>query len=111
MTVDYNRRWQTYGATGVLVLSGEGSTYDGSIVADEYSSAQLTVNEGVVWQGAYDKANTAKSTLLTINGGTWNLTADSNVDSIVLKGGATINKNGHTLSCNDIKTEAGTIND
>ena len=111
MTVDYNRRWQTYGATGVLVLSGEGTTYDGSIVADEYSSAQLTVNEGVTWQGAYDKANTAKNTTLTIDGGTWNLTADSNVDSIVLKGNATINKNGHTLSCADIKTESGTIND
>lgn len=107
MTVDYNRRWQTYGATGILVLNGAGTTYKGDIVADSYSSAKITVNEGVIWSGAIDKADTAKATTLTLNGGTWNLTADSNVDSITLSGNAVINQNGHKLNCPDIKKKAG----
>lgn len=70
MTVDYNTRWSTYGATGVLILSGSGTTYSGNIVADSYSSVKSTVNSGVIWKGNYDKANTAKSTSITISGGT-----------------------------------------
>ena len=111
MTVDFNQRWQTSGATGVLVMSGEGTTYKGSIVADTYSSANVTVNSGVTWEGAYDNAATAKQTSLIINGGTWTLTADSHVDSITLKGGGTINKNGFSLSCDEINQESGTVNE
>lgn len=110
MTVDYNRRWNTNGATGVLVLSGEGTTYDGSVVADQYSSAQVSVNKGVTWNGSFNNADSAKSATLILNGGTWCLTADSNVDSIVLKGNAVINKNGFTLHCDDISVLAGVIN-
>ena len=111
MTVDYNKRWTTSGATGVLVLSGEGTTYDGSIVADSYSAAQVTVNEGVCWNGAFNNANTAKAATITLNGGTWTLTADSNIDSVVLNEGAVINKNGFKLNCENVTNTAGKIND
>ena len=111
MTVDYNKRWNTYGATGELVLSGDGTTYSGNILTDEYSSARVTVNNGVIWEGAYDTKDEGKLTTLTINGGTWNLTADSCVDKITLTNGATINKNGHLLTCTRIKQDSGTIND
>lgn len=111
MTVDYNTRWSTYGATGVLILSGSGTTYNGSIVADKYSTAQLTVNSGVIWKGAFDNANTAKSTSLVIDGGTWTLTGNSNVDSITLKNNAVINKNGSTLTYSSLTNTSGTIND
>lgn len=30
MTVDYNTRWETYGATGILILSGDGMGYTGN---------------------------------------------------------------------------------
>lgn len=111
MTVDYNTRWSTYGATGILNLSGNGMTYTGNIVADSYSSAQLTISNGVIWQGAYDNANTAKSTSLTINGGTWTLTGNSYVDSITLTNNAVINKNGYTLTYSSLTQTSGTIND
>lgn len=111
MKVDYNTRWSTYGATGILTLSGDGTTYTGSIVADKYSSAEVTVNSGVIWKGAFDNANTAKSTSLVINGGTWTLTGNSYVDSITLKNGATINKNGYTLTYTSITNTSGTVND
>lgn len=111
MKVDYNTRWDTYGATGILTLSGSGTTYSGNIVADKYSSSKLTVNSGVIWKGAYDNDNTAKSTTLTIDGGTWTLTGNSYVDSITLTNSAVINKNGYTLTCSDITQTSGTIND
>lgn len=111
MKVDYNTRWSTYGATGVLILSGSGTTYTGSIVADKYSTAKVTVNSGVIWKGAFDNDNTGKSTTLVIDGGTWTLTGNSYVDSITLKNGATINKNGYTLTCSNITKTSGTVND
>lgn len=110
MTVDYNTRWSTYGATGILVLSGDGTEYDGSIVVDSYSSADLTVESGVVWTGAFDNANSAKSTSLTINGGTWELSGDSYVDEITLTDGAVINTNGYSLSYTTLNSDSGTIN-
>ena len=79
--------------------------------ADKYSSSKVTVNEGVVWEGAYDTADTGSTTTLTINGGTWTLTDDSCVDRITLNGGATINKNGHKLTYTSLKQNEGTIND
>lgn len=111
MTVDYNTRWNTRGATGILVLSGSGTTYNGSIVVDSYSSAELTVNEGVTWEGAYDNAGTAKSTTLTIDGGTWTLTGDSHVGEIRLTNNGTINKNGYTLHCSSFEQVSGVVND
>lgn len=111
MTVDYNTRWSTKGATGILILSGNGMTYNGSIVADSYSSAQLTVNTGVIWKGACDGNDTAKSATIAINGGTWTLTGDSNVDTITLTNNAIINKNGHKLTYTTLTDTSGKIND
>lgn len=103
MMVDYNKRWRTYGATGVLVLSGKGTNYNGNIVVDNYSAAKVTVNEGVVWEGAYDNADSAKETTLEINGGTWRLTADSHVDNITVRNGGQIDENGYKLTCDNME--------
>lgn len=110
MEVDYNTRWSTYGATGVLTLAGSGYTYSGDIVADKYSTAQVTVNSDVTWSGAYNNANTGKSSSLVINGGVWNLTGNSYIGTITLKNGATINKNGYTLTYTTLTNTSGTIN-
>ena len=110
MRVDYNKRWQTNGATGILVLSGDGTTYTGNIEADTYSTAKVTINEGVTWEGTYDNRGSAKLSELTMNGGTWTLTADSNIDNIVLHNGAVINKNGFSLRYTDIDKRDGTVN-
>lgn len=111
MKVDYNTRWDTNGATGILILSGSGTVYEGNIVADSYSTAQATVNQGVVWKGAYNLTNSAKSTSLVIDGGTWTLTGNSYVDSITLKNSAIINKSGYTLTAKSTTNTSGTIND
>lgn len=108
MEVDYNTRWSTYGATGVLTLAGSGYTYSGDILADKYSTAQVTVNSGVTWSGAYNNANTGKSSSLVINGGVWNLTGNSYIGTITLKNGATINKNGYTLTYTTLTKPSGT---
>ncbi len=111
MKVDYNTRWETYGATGVLILEGEDMTYTGNIELDSYSSAEVTVNDGVTWKGAYDSDNTGSSSELTIDGGVWTLTADSYVDSITLTNSAVINKNGYSLTYSSLTDTSGTIND
>jgi hypothetical protein len=111
MKVDYNTRWTTFGATGTLILSGDGRSYDGSIVLDSYSSADLTVNSGVTWNGAYNNSNEGLSSVLAIDGGTWNLTGDSYVDDITLTNDAVINKNGYELTYTNLTNTSGTIND
>ncbi len=111
MTVDYNTRWETYGATGILNLSGDEMSYTGDIVVDSYSSSEVTVDDGVIWYGAYDNDNTASSTTLAIDGGIWNLTGDSYIDSITLTNEATINKNGYSLTYSTLTDTSGTIND
>ncbi len=111
MTVDYNTRWETYGATGILNLSGDQMSYTGDIVVDSYSSSEVNVNDGVIWNGAYDNDNTASSTSLTIDGGTWNLTGDSYIDTITLTNDAIINKNGYSLTYSTLTDTSGTIND
>jgi hypothetical protein len=110
MSVDFNDRWDTYGATGVLTLSG-GATYKGNIATDTCSSAIVTVESYTIWNGAYDSEDTGISTRLTLDGGTWNLTGDSFVDEITLTNDAIINKNGYTLTCSSIENTSGSIND
>ena len=110
MRVDYNKRWENSGATGILVLSGDGTTYTGNIEADTYSTTKVTINEGVTWEGTYDHRGAAKLSELTMNGGTWTLTDDSCVDNIVLHNGAVINKNGFSLRYTDIDKRDGTVN-
>ena len=109
MKVDYNTRWSTSGAAGNLALLGT-TTYTGNIVGDSYSALNLSISSGTTWTGAFDNANTAKSGKITIDGGTWTLTDDSNLDTIVLTNGATINKNGHSLIYATLTNTSGTIN-
>lgn len=101
MKVDYNKRWKTNGATGVLVLSGDATVYEGDIVTDKYSSAELTINNGVEWKGAYNAAKSAKHTTLTINGGVWTMTGNSYIDKVVIMNGGRIENQGFTLKCGD----------
>ena len=53
MEVDKNTRWTTSGATGKLILAHSGSSsswaVSGSILADSYSTASVTVQSGVAW--------------------------------------------------------------
>jgi hypothetical protein len=113
MKVDYNKRWSTTSPTGYLVLdasssSGANNAYTGNVTVDSYGTATVTVASGVTWTGAYDNANTGKSTSAVING-TWDLSADSYVDTLTNTG--TINKNGYTLTVSGTTTNSGTINE
>lgn len=109
MKVDYNTRWTTSGATGNLALLGA-IAYSGNIVGDSYSSLNLSINAGTTWTGAFDTANTAKSGKITIDGGTWTLTGDSNIDAIELTNGAVINKNGYNLTYVTLTNTSGILN-
>lgn len=110
MNVDYNTRWSTSGATGNLTLQGT-VAYTGNIEADTSGTVTVTVNSGTSWNGAFDEANTAKASAVTVSGGVWNLTANSFVDTIHLTNNATINKNGFTLTYVTLNNESGTINE
>lgn len=110
LKVDYNTKWTTSGATANLALLGS-ITYNGNIVGDSYSTVNLSINSGTTWAGAFDNDNSAKSTKINIDGGTWTLTGNSNVDLLVLTNGATINKNGHALTYDALSNTSGTIND
>ena len=107
MRVDFNTRWQTNGATGNLTLSGP-KTYNGSIEADTLSNANITVENGTTWVGAFDTANTALLGNVTIKG-IWNLTANSNIDTLTVSKDAVINKNGFIITTKSTKCE-GKIN-
>ena len=98
MKVDYNTQWSTYGGTGKLVLktTQDSWTYTGTVDADSYSNAVVTVSNHVIWNGAVDTDNNASSTTVTVNdGGTWILSADSYADKVTNNGA--IYLNGHTL--------------
>jgi hypothetical protein len=110
MTVDYNTRWSTTSPVAYLILATESSaSYTGDVTVDSYGTATVTVNSGVTWTGAYDSDNTGKSTTVVVNG-TWNLSADSYVDTVTIGEGAVVNLNGHTLNYSKI-TNNGTMNE
>lgn len=97
MQVGYNSRWQTKNPIAYLhLLTDKAATYEGDIVVKDDGTSTLTVGEGVTWNGAYDTADTGLSTAVIVNG-TWNLTADSYVDTITLGEQGKINENGHKL--------------
>src|SRR5574344_257377 len=109
MKVDYNTRWSTTSPIAYLILAGtSGMSYNGDVVVDSYGTASVTVNSGIVWNGAYDKANTGKKTSVIVNG-TWNLTGNSYVDNLTVGSGGVINQNGYTLTAAST-TNNGTIN-
>lgn len=111
MYVDYNTQWSTYGGYGNLVLetTQDSWTYTGTVDADSYSNATVSVGENVIWNGAVDTDNNAKTVVVTVeSGAVWNLTADTYVSTLVNNG--TINKNGYTLTAGSTSGN-GTINE
>lgn len=97
MQVGYNSRWQTKNPVAYLnLLSDKAASYTGDIVVKDDGTSTVTVGEGVTWNGAYDTADTGLATHVVVNG-TWNLTADSYVDSVSIGESGKVNKNGHKL--------------
>ena len=105
MYVDYNTRWNTYGGTGILILSTDSTcTYTGDVRADTHSTAQVTVNKGATWNGACNTENTAKNTSVTVKGA-WNLTADSYTNNLTIDDNGHINTNGYALNYDTLEGE------
>ncbi|MCR5312599.1 MAG: hypothetical protein K6E54_02925 [Bacteroidaceae bacterium] len=103
MYVDYNTQWSTYGGTGNLNLytTQDTWTYTGAVKADAYSNVNVLVGENVIWQGSNDADNTAVTADVTVNnGGTWILTSNSYVNTLVNNG--TIYLNGYTLTYDNL---------
>ena len=84
MYVMADSQWSTSGAVGNLILSN--GTYSGIVKYDTGYTANVTVNEGAVW----------------------NLTGNATVSKLVNNG--TINKNGYTLTYSSL-SGSGTINE
>ena len=84
MYVMADSQWSTSGAVGNLILSN--GTYSGIAKYDTGYTANVTVNEGAVW----------------------NLTGNATVTKLVNNG--TINKNGYTLTYSSL-SGSGTINE
>jgi len=100
MRVDYNKRWKTTSPVATLNLQTDSqATYDGDIEVDSYGTSTVVVDKNVTWNGAYDQAGTGKQTTVVVEG-VWNLTADSHVDSVIVKEGGVINRNGYRLESN-----------
>jgi hypothetical protein len=83
MYVMADSQWSTSGAVGTLIL--DNGTYTGLVKYDSGYTANVTVNEGAVW----------------------NLTANTSICTLVNNG--TINCNGYTLTYTS-KSGSGTIN-
>ena len=84
MYVMADSQWSTSGAVGNLILAN--GTYSGIVKYDSGFTANVTVNEGAVW----------------------NLTGNATVSKLVNNG--TINKNGYTLTYSSL-SGSGTINE
>lgn len=111
MYVDYNTQWSTYGGNGRLILqtTQDSWSYTGTVDADQYSNAYVTVGENVTWNGTMDSDNNASSATVTVNdGGVWELTGNSYVSTLVNNGN--IYTNGYTLEYDSL-SGSGTIAD
>ena len=84
MYVMADSQWSTSGAVGNLIL--DNGTYSGTVKYDTGYTANVTVNEGTVW----------------------NLTANTSIGALVNNG--TINRNGYTLTTTST-SGSGTINE
>ena len=101
MYVDYNKQWRTQGGIGNLVLSTDKKwEYEGDAKADETGTINVTVEKNVKWSGSINSDNKAKEANITING-TWELSADSYVNSITKGKDAKIHENGFKLIVRD----------
>ena len=84
MYVMADSQWSTSGAVGNLILSN--GTYSGTVKYDTGYTANVTVNEGAVW----------------------NLTANTSIGALVNNG--TVNRNGYALTTTST-SGSGTINE
>ncbi len=109
MSVEYYKRGDN--STGHLVLNTtkDSWTYTGDADADDVNNVVVTVGDKVIWNGAVDTDNNAKSSTVTVeSGAVWNLTANTTLTTLVNNG--IINKNGYTLTAKS-SSGSGTIND
>jgi hypothetical protein len=109
MTVEYYKRGEN--STGHLVLrtTKDCWEYTGDADADEVNNVAVTVGANVIWNGAADADNNAKTSAVTIeSGAVWNLTGNSYVSTLTNNG--TINRNGYTLTVGT-SSGSGTINE
>lgn len=98
MFVDYNTQWKTQGGTGNLILTTDKNwNYEGDVKADNTGTINVKVENGVTWRGAINPDNNAKAANIEVIG-TWELTADSYVDTLTKGRGAVINQNEYKLT-------------
>jgi hypothetical protein len=97
--------WGTQGSNGgTVVLTADGQSLTGDLVADSISSIALTLQNGSSLSGSINADQGAKEARLMLDaGGTWNVTADSYLTSLTLTGGISgtsignITGNGHAV--------------
>jgi len=109
MTVEYYKRGEN--STGHLVLktTKDSWAYIGDADADDVNNLAVTVGANVIWNGATDADNNAKSVIVTIeSGAVWNLTGNSYVSALTNNG--TVNKNGYALTVGS-SSGNGTVNE
>ncbi len=78
MSVEYYKRGN--GSTGNLLLNTtkESWTYNGDVCADDVNNVSVTIGNNVIWNGAANTGNTAKTATVTVEkNAVWNLTADT----------------------------------
>jgi hypothetical protein len=97
--------WGTSGSNGgTVVLTADGQTLNGNLVADAFSSITLILQNGSELNGAINTEKTAKAANLTMDAtSTWTVTADSYLSSLSDASGISgttitnITGNGHTV--------------
>ena len=100
-----NDRWGTIGSNGgTVILTADGQTLTGNMVADSISSITAALHNGSSLTGFINSAHTAKAVNLTLDASsTWNVMADSYLTCLTDPGGisgatiTTITGNGHTV--------------
>ena len=98
-------KWGTSGSNGgTVLLTADGQTLTGDMVADNISSITSTLQNGSVLTGAINTDKAAKAANLTLDSSsTWNVTADSYLTTLTDTGGISgtaitnIHGNGHTV--------------
>jgi hypothetical protein len=97
--------WGTNGSNGgMAILTADGQTLSGDLVADDISALTLTLQNGSTLKGSINADDQAKSASLTLDASsTWTVTADSYLASLTDAGGVSGNSitniigNGNTV--------------
>lgn len=100
-----NDRWGQSGANGgTALLTADGQTLTGNLIADPISSITVTLKNGSVLTGAFNADHSAKAANLTLDASSsWNVTADSHLTCLADSGGISgdtvtnITGNGRTV--------------